>query len=98
MPQPPNEADAARQRKLREHTLVRTIVGWQRFQQLPPPPWPIAWILDEALLPAYFGKGFDAIKKFIHVLPAVSAAAECRPRLKSEDHLRRQKSPPECRT
>ena len=59
---------------------MRTIIGYQRFQQLPQPPWPIAYILDKALLPAYFGKGFDAIKKFIHVLPAVRSRSEPLPR------------------
>mmetsp|Transcript_45167 Transcript_45167/g.118536 ORF Transcript_45167/g.118536 Transcript_45167/m.118536 type:complete len:549 (-) Transcript_45167:96-1742(-) len=59
------------QRKAREHTWMRIILGYQRLSALPPPPWPLDVLLDDALLPAYFGSGLEAVKRRLGVLPAI---------------------------
>ena len=50
---------------------MRAVVGYQRLNELPPPPKPIQWLLDEKLLPAYFGEGLQALVGRIEVLPTV---------------------------
>ena len=59
------------QRAWRDTPLMRAVVGYQRLNELPPAPWPIQWLLDEKLLPAYFGEGLQALIFRIEVLPAV---------------------------
>lgn len=59
------------QRAWRDTPLMRAVVGYQRLTELPPAPWPIQWLLDEKLLPAYFGEGLQALVSRIEVLPAV---------------------------
>ena len=59
------------QRAWRDTPLMRAVVGYQRLSDLPPAPWPIQWLLDEKLLPAYFGEGIQALIFRIEVLPAV---------------------------
>jgi len=59
------------QRAWRDTPLMRAVVGYQRLNELPPPPKPIQWLLDEKLLPAYFGEGLQALVGRIEVLPTV---------------------------
>ena len=59
------------QRAWRDTPLVRAVVGYQRLNELPPAPWPIQRLLDEQLLPAYFGEGLQALIFQIEVLPAI---------------------------
>ena len=71
------------QRAWRDTPLMRAVVGYQRLNELPPPPKPIQWLLDEKLLPAYFGEGLQALVGRIEVLPTVGdiilERCSCRP-------------------
>ena len=48
------------QRAWRDTPLMRAVVGYQRLHDLPSAPWPIQKLIDEQLLPAYFGEGLQA--------------------------------------
>ena len=45
--------------------------GYRRLSSLPPPPWPLTTLLDEAIVPAYFGYGVERLRNFVQVLPAI---------------------------
>ena len=59
------------QRRWRETRLVRTIVGYQLLVELPRPPRLVEWLLDDKLLPAYFGEGWEKMQNQVDALPAI---------------------------
>ena len=59
------------QRRWRETRLVRTVVGYQRLVELPKPPRLVEWLLDDKLLPAYFGEGWEKVQNQVDALPAI---------------------------
>ena len=59
------------QRRWRETQLMRTVVGYQRLVELPKPPRLVEWLLEEKLLPAYFGEGWEKMQNQVDALPAI---------------------------
>ena len=50
---------------------VRTLVGWQRLKALPPAPFPIQYILDYHVFPAWLGTGNKGLRNLIIHLPNI---------------------------
>jgi hypothetical protein len=62
-------------RWLRERRWFRTVVGWQRLSALPPAPYPVQWTLDTIVVPAWLGRGHEATKNMIWLLPSIGEYA-----------------------